>query len=137
MGLTFPWEVDEVITGKSSVDTEPIGPRPDIGTIAGVAPEVMPPPMSEGGVKGPAATRVGAARACGIGCSVSPEPFADTEPVVVRSAKVRLPSAVHPESAAAPAKRPTNAAALSALPFTQLLISPLIRMYSTTPRLGH
>src|SRR5690606_22807311 len=137
MGLTFPWEVDEVITSRSSVETEPLGPCPDIGVIIGAAPDIVPPPMSEGGVKGPAATRVGATRAFGIGCSMSPEPLAETEPVVVRSAKVLLPSAVHPESAAAPAKRPTNAAALSALPFTQLLISPLIRMYSMDPRLGH
>jgi hypothetical protein len=137
MGFTFPWEVDEVSTGKSSVETEPIGPCPDIGVIAGPAPDVMPPPMSEGGVKGPAATRIGALRAFGIGCIVLPWPFAETEPVVVWSAKVRPPSAVHPESAAAPATRPTNAAALSALPFTQLLISPLVRMYSTEPRLRH
>src|SRR5690606_21018282 len=124
---------DEVITGKSCDWIEPPVPCPAGGRLCTVGNPPLPPPMSEGGTKGPAATRVELGiRALGMGC-IDPLLGALTavEPVTVRSAtKALLPSAVQPESAAAPATIPASATALIALRDTRLLISPLVRRYS-------
>lgn len=58
------------------------------------------------------------------------------DPVTVLSTNALLPSAVHPESAAAPATRPAKVTAFSALLETRLLISPLVRGYSMKPTIG-
>ena len=82
-------------------------------------------------MKGPDATRVGAGpKVLGIGWDRLPGLPWLVEPVTVRSPKARLPNAVHPDKAAAPAKSPTIAAALSALLVTRLRINPLVRRYS-------
>lgn len=104
----------------------------------GIVPR-PPPPISEGGMKGPAATRVVLGiKALGIGCMDDDwlTPFRGVEPVTVLSTKALLPSAVHPESAAAPAIKPANATALSALRDTRSLISPLVRGYSMDLTIG-
>jgi len=134
IGVAFPWEVDEVSTGRSVVDTEPIvGPCPD---ATGTSAEATPlPPISEGGMKGPAATWV-APKGFGIAWFGLPMAEADTELVVVRSANARLPRAVHPETAAVPANRPVSATVLSTIPAMRIFISPLVRRYSMEPRLG-
>jgi hypothetical protein len=95
------------------------------------------PPMSEGGMNGPAATRVELGiRALGMGCMEPLSALTAVDPVTVLSANILLPNALQPESVAAPATMPINAAARSALPVTRLLISPLVRRYSMDPRLG-
>jgi hypothetical protein len=78
-----------------------------------VSPEETPePPISEGGMNRDA-TRVEAGmRLLGIRWDVSPTALDDVEPVVVRSANA--PIEEQPESAAAPAMMPANAAARSA-----------------------
>ena len=111
MGVSFPWDVDEVSEGKSWVDTAPAVTPPDEEDSAGENVP-LPPPMSDGGMKGPAATRVGALSASGMGWLAVPTLVVGTEPVVVRSTNALLPRAVHPERAAAPASIPTNATAL-------------------------
>ncbi|OEO28789.1 hypothetical protein VW23_002960 [Devosia insulae DS-56] len=60
----------------------------------------------------------------GMACAVAIGAAALTEPVAVLS-KPRPLSELHPESAVAPANRPTIAAVLNVLPVTRLLISPL------------
>ena len=107
--VKFPCDVEATSTGKSSLDTEPGAPpvlaRPDEDT-----PEL---PMSEGGMNRLDATRVEAGiRVLGIGWAASPTALDDVEPVVVPSANV--PIEEQPESAAAPAIMPANAAARSA-----------------------
>ncbi len=68
-------------------------------------------------MKGPAATRVVVGiKALGMGCNVlAGAAELAVELVTVLSVRALLPSAVQPESAAAPATRPTNAAAFSAV----------------------
>ena len=77
-----------------------------------ISPEEAPEPLiSEGGMNRDA-TRVEAGmRLLGIRWDVSPTALDDVEPVVVRS---NTPIEEHPESAAAPAMMPANAAARSA-----------------------
>jgi hypothetical protein len=73
--------------------------------------DVPEPPMSEGGVNREATRADAAPRALGIGWDASPDALNDVEPVVVRSAN--MPIDEQPESAAAPARMPANAAARS------------------------
>jgi hypothetical protein len=73
--------------------------------------DVPEPPMSEGGMNRDATRFEGDPRVPGIGWEVSPVALNDVEPVVVRSAN--MPIDEQPESAAAPASKPANAAARS------------------------
>jgi hypothetical protein len=73
-----------------------------------VAPES---PMSEGGVNREAMRLEAVPSAVGFGWEASPVALNDVEPVVVRSAN--MPTDEQPESAAAPASKPANAAARS------------------------
>ena len=119
------------MSGRSPDDTEPVDVVPPLAIVG------TPPPMSEGGTKGPAATRVDLGISeLGIGWVEAPVALTAVEPVTVLSAKSLLPIDVQPESAAAPASRPASATAFSALLDTRLLISPLVRRYSMDMSLG-
>ena len=100
-----------------------------------IAMAVLPPPISLGGMKGPAATLVGATSVLGIGWVPWKSDEALTDPVAVLS-KPKPLSELHPASAEALTNMPAIAAILSALPVRPLLISPLVRRYSMEVRLG-
>ncbi len=123
----------ELSEGKSSVVIVPSCWVPAGSGAIAIALE--PPPMSLGGMKGPAATLVGAVRVFGIGWAPVKSDVALTDPVAVLSKPNPL-SELHPASAEAPTSMPAIAAILSALPVTRLLISPLVRRYSMATRLG-
>ena len=103
-------------------------------TAAVFAPfQATPPPTLLGGRKRLSATMFcGAPRLAGMGWFILVGELCGSEPVVVGSPKVRLPRLEHPVRATAATIRPAIATApLGARRDTRILISLLVRRYST------